>query len=192
MTASYCCWLCHWDYIMLCKPDRLLLWEIELSTIVLPKKSKVYCWWVSWAFFICGHSGMQSDISWCTASLLLWYKHLLTAQLHPDEVLQALVLQKHSWGRAGFEVKGNIWGQLCLQGGEVQVRGFLVERSRIPYRLWKKKRRTGSWIQKLKITEGFLYFTTDKKNHKQAQYINKPSSISLKVLFLHYFIQQEP
>lgn len=94
-----------------------------------------------------GHSPVQFMVSSCSTFLLLWRERSLTAELHSDEVLEALVLQKHSRGRAGLEVKGNIRGQLRLQGGEVQVRRLLVEGGRVPYRLWKEteERKKREW-----------------------------------------------
>ena len=65
----------------------------------------------------------------------------LTAQLHSDEVLEALVLQEHSGRSAGLEEEGDVGGELGLQRGEVQVRGLLVERGRVPDRLWKSEER---------------------------------------------------
>lgn len=64
---------------------------------------------------------------------------LLTAELHSDEVLEAQVLQEHSWRSTSLEVEGDVRGELCLQRGEVEVGRLLVERRCIPYRLWKEK-----------------------------------------------------
>ena len=59
----------------------------------------------------------------------------LTAELHSDEVLEAQVLQEDPRGGAGLEVEGDVGAQLCLEGGEVEVRGLLVERGGVPRRL---------------------------------------------------------
>ena len=73
------------------------------------------------------------------ARLLLRSECLLTAELHSDEVLEAQVLQEHSWRSTSLEVEGDVRGELCLQGGEVEVGRLLVERRCVPYRLWKEK-----------------------------------------------------
>lgn len=77
----------------------------------------------------------------CIARLILQTQRALTAKLHSDEVLEALVLQEHSRRSAGLEVKGDVRRQLCLQGGEVQVRRLLVERGCVPDRPWRDRRK---------------------------------------------------
>lgn len=72
------------------------------------------------------------------ARLLFRSERLLTAELRSDEVLEAQVLQEHSWRSTSLEVEGDVRGELCLQRGEVEVGRLLVERRCIPYRLWKE------------------------------------------------------
>ena len=68
-----------------------------------------------------------------TFRLRLWGEPpVLTAELHSDEVLEAQVLQEDPRGGAGLEVEGDVGAQLCLEGGEVEVRGLLVERGGVP------------------------------------------------------------
>ena len=62
----------------------------------------------------------------------------LTAELNPYEVLESQVFQEDSRGSTSLEVEGDVNAQCGLQGGEVQVRGLLVEGRRIPQRSYMK------------------------------------------------------
>lgn len=59
-------------------------------------------------------------------------RETLTFQLQADEVGIAQVLQEDAVGGGGLKVEGDVGAGLAPEGGEVQVRGGGVERSRVP------------------------------------------------------------
>lgn len=100
------------------------------------------------------------------ARLLFRSERLLTAELRSDEVLEAQVLQEHSWRSTSLEVEGDVRGELCLQRGEVEVGRLLVERRCIPYRLWKENTDASLFAVPC------LHFINKKKKTKQWNWRN--------------------
>lgn len=66
----------------------------------------------------------------------------LTAQFNPYEIFNAQVLQEHTGGGGGFKEEGNVGAQLSVEGGEVEVRRLLVEKSSVPQAFWKTQTQT--------------------------------------------------
>lgn len=97
------------------------------------------------------------------ARLLFRSERLLTAELRSDEVLEAQVLQEHSWRSTSLEVEGDVRGELCLQRGEVEVGRLLVERRCIPYRLWKENTDASLFAVPC------LHFINNKKKNKAVK-----------------------
>lgn len=81
----------------------------------------------------------------------------LTAEFDSDEVLDAQILQEDSRGGRRFEQKGDFCIQLSVEGGEVKIRGLLVEKCSVPVVVWKTQNKLLKCLISLNTLIFFLF-----------------------------------
>lgn len=82
----------------------------------------------------------------------------LTAEFDSDEVLDAQILQEDSRGGRRFEQKGDFCIQLSVEGGEVKIRGLLVEKCSVPVVVWKTQNKLLKCLISLNTLIFFSFF----------------------------------